>query len=231
MSYVPGNGTKVYSSFVFRTIGGVTCQPYEPERKTKWYQPGTVIDVATIPADKPHIWIDEPVVSNVPYGEPARFVVHMANETDYPERATMIFNYYLEGSSNPNGAKVCVDGKPINSTWESIVLYPVLDKAGKHSVFTKEITVYPSKAFDYENLSICLVDPEDASRVFSQKISAHFIPTGGKVNISVPSDKWVVNTESPYDGQRQQWYMPMRIEGFHINWPTSTISIGSNVDQ
>ena len=217
--YHPATDIDVYSSFVFRTRGGVTCQPYEGERTTKWYQPGTVIDAATIPSDKPRIWVDEPVVSNVPFDEPARYVLHMANETDYPERATMIFNYYLEGSSNPNGAKVCVDGKPLNSTSESIVLYPVLDKAGKHSVFTKEITVYPSKAFDYENLSICLVDPEDASRVFSQKISAHFIPTGGKVNISVPSDKWVVNTESPYDGQRQQWYMPVRIEGFDINWP------------
>ena len=46
-------GTKVYSNFVFRTIGGVTCEPYEGERKTKWFQPGTVLDVATIPADKP----------------------------------------------------------------------------------------------------------------------------------------------------------------------------------
>ena len=217
-SYISYNET-VYSSFVFRTRGGVTCQPYEGERTTKWYQPGTVLDVATIAADKPRIWIDEPVVNNVPFDEPARFVLHFANETDYPERVTFQFNYYLLGSSNPNGAKVCVDGKELSSSGESIVLYPVIDGNGKHTVFTKEITVYPSKAFDYEDLTICLVDPEDPMRVFSQTFSAHFIPTAGKVRVTVPSNNWVINTESPYDGLHKAWYMPVRIEGFDVNYP------------
>ena len=217
--YHPESDIKVYSSFVFRTRGGVTCQPYEGERKTKWYQPGTVIDVATIAADKPRIWIDEPVVSNVPFDEPARFVLHMANETDYPERATLIFNYALDAGCNPNGAKVCVDGKVLGPGGESITLYPAIGSDGKHTVFTKEITVYPSKAFNYEDLSISLKDPEDAGRVFTQKFSAHFVPTGGKVKISVPSNNWVMNTESPYDGKRKAHYMPVRIEGFDINWP------------
>ena len=219
MSYVPSNGTKVYSSFVFRTIGGVTCQPYEGERKTKWYQPGTVLDVATIPADKPHIWIDEPVVSNVPFDEPARFVLHMANETDYPERATLKFLYFLEGSSNPNGATVNIDGSPLTSAGEDITLWPAIGSDGKHTVFTKEIAVYPSKAFDYEDLAVCLMDPEDNSRVFMQKFSAHFIPTAGKVKVSMPGNNWVMNTESPLDGKRQAYYMPVRIEGFDVNWP------------
>ena len=217
--YHPDSDIDVYSSFVFRTKGGVTCQPYEGERKTKWYQPGTVIDVATIAADKPRIWIDEPVVSNVPFDEPARFVLHMANETDYPERATLIFNYLLDASCNPNGAKVCVDGKALGPGGEAITLYPAVGSDGKHTVFTKEITVYPSKAFDYEDLAISLKDPEDANRVFTQKFSAHFVPTGGKVKVSVPSDNWVMNTESPYDGKRKAYYMPVRIEGFDINWP------------
>ena len=217
--YHPDSDIDVYSSFVFRTRGGVTCQPYEGERKTKWYQPGTVIDVATIPADKPRIWIDEPVVSNVPFDEPARFVLHFANESDYPERATLIFNYALDAACNPNGAKVCVDGKVLGTGGESITLYPVIGSDGKHTVFTKEITVYPSKAFDYEDLSINLLDPEDAARVFTQKFSAHFVPTGGKVKVSVPSNNWVMNTESPYDGKRKAYYMPVRIEGFDINWP------------
>ena len=220
VSFVPNGPVKVYSSFVFRTVGGVTCQPYEKERVTKWYQPGTVIDVATIPADKPHIWIEEPVVSNVPFDEPARFVLHMANETDYPERATMQFNYFLEAGSNPNGVRVCVDGAPLTGAGVDIVLWPALGSDGKHNVFTKEITVYPSKAFDYEDLSICLMDPEDNARVFTQKFSAHFIPAAGKVKVSVPSNNWVMNTESPYDGKRQAYYMPVRIEGFDVNWPS-----------
>ncbi len=213
-----GNSEKVYSSFVYRTRGGVTCEPYEKERTTKWYQPGTVIDVATIPADKPRIWIDEPVVSNVPYDEPARFTLHMANESDYPERASLIFNYYLLASSNPNGAKVYVDGTAINSQGVNIVLYPCRDNNNDVMVFTKQIEVYPGQEFDYNDLTLCLYDPDDAARVFDCKFSAHFVPTAGKVNISSPGDKWVVNTESPYDGKYKAWYMPVRIDGFDTNY-------------
>lgn len=216
MDYL-GNSEKVYSSFVYRTRGGVTCQPYEGERKTKWYQPGTVIDVTTIPADKPTIWIDEPVVSNVPFDEPARFTLHFANESEFPDRATLIFNYYLLGSSNPNGAKVYIDGTPINSGGVNIVLYPCRDENNEVNIFTKQIEVYPGEEFDYNDLTLCLYDPDDPSRVFSCKFSAHFVPAAGKVNISSPSDKWVVNTESSYDGLRKAWYMPVKIDGFNVN--------------
>ena len=217
MDYL-GNSEKVYSSFVYRTRGGVTCEPYEGERTTKWYQPGTVIDVATIAVDKPRIWIDEPVVSNVPFDEPARFTLHMANETDYPEQASLIFNYYLLGSSNPNGAKVLIDGTPMNSQGVNIIMFPCRDKNNDVTVFTKQIEVWAGKEFDYNDLTLCLYDPEDASRVFECKFSAHFIPTAGKVNVSSPSDKWVVNTESPYDGKRDAYYMPVRIDGFDTNY-------------
>lgn len=211
-------GQKVYSNFVFRTIAGVTCEPYEKERTTKWYQPGTVLDVATIPADKPRIWIDQPVVSNVPMDQPARFTLHMANESEYPERASLIFNYYLLASSNPNGAKVLVEGTPINSQGVNIVLYPCRDKQNEVVVFDKEIEVWPGKEFDYNDLTLCLYDPEDANRVFDCKFSAHFIPAAGKVSVSTPGNNWVMNTESPYDGKRQDWYMPVRIDGFDTNY-------------
>lgn len=212
-------GTKVYSDFVFRTIGGVTCEPYEGERKTKWFQPGTVLDVATIPADKPRIWVDEPVVSNVPYGEPARFTLHIANETDYPEQASPVFQYFIKANSNPKGAKVLVDGAPVTTQGTNITLYPVIGADGKHTVFTKKVELYPATDFDYEDITFCLMDPDDNARVFECQISAHFIPSAGKVKVSVPSNNWVMNTESPLDGDRQAYYMPVRIEGFDVNWP------------
>ncbi|MBO7109012.1 MAG: carboxypeptidase regulatory-like domain-containing protein, partial [Prevotella sp.] len=118
--YHPDEDIEVYSSFVFRTRGGITNKPYEDERKTKWYQPGTIIDVATVPLDKPSIWIEQPVVSNVPFNEPARFVVHMANESAFPDQASISLMYFLESGCNPKGAKVCVDGKVLNSTNEPV---------------------------------------------------------------------------------------------------------------
>lgn len=209
----------VYSNLVFRTRAGATSKPYEDKRLTKWYQPGAVLDVATVPLDRPAIWIDQPIVSNVPFDEPARFIVHFANETDYPNRANRIYNFYLESDSNPLGARVCVDGKTLSSGGEDITLYPIVGPDGKHVVYTKEITVYPSTAYDYEDLAISLYDPDDMARVYTAKFSAHFIPSAGKVNISSPSNNWVVNTESPYDGKRKGWYMPVRIDGFDVNFP------------
>ena len=218
--YHPDEDIEVYSSFVFRTRGGTTNKPYEGERTTKWYQPGTVMDVATVPLDKPSIWIEQPVVSNVPFNEPARYVVHMANESAYPDQASYYFMYYLESDCNPKGAKVCVDGKVINSSDEPVYFTPVVDPVtGKPNVITKEITVYPSTSYDYEDLAISLYDPDDLARVATAKFSAHFIPSAGKVNVSVPGDNWVMNTESPYNGKRQAYYMPVRIDGFDVNFP------------
>ena len=212
-------GTPVYSNFVYRTIGGLTGGPYEGERLTKWYQPGTVIDVATVPTNLPRIWIDEPVKSNVPFDEPARFVVHFTNETDYPNRTALSFNYKLQNSSNPNGATVIVDGRPLNNTGESLWMSPAVGSDGKRLVVTKEIQVYPSKAYDYENLTIRMEDPDDPFCLATATFSAHFIPSAGKVNISSPGNNWVVNTESPYDTKRKAWYMPVRIDGFDVNYP------------
>ena len=218
--YHPDEDIEVYSSFVFRTRGGTTNKPYEGERTTKWYQPGTVIDVATVPLDKPNIWIEQPVVSNVPFNEPARYVVHMANESAYPDQASYCFMYYLESDCNPKGAKVCVDGKVINSSDEPVYFTPMVNPVtGKPNVITKEITVYPSTSYDYEDLAISLYDPDDLARVATAKFSAHFIPSAGKVNVSVPGDNWVMNTESPYNGKRQAYYMPVRIDGFDVNFP------------
>ncbi len=213
-----GRTETVYSSFVYRTRGGVTAEPYEPGRTTKWYQPGYVLDAATVPIDRPKIWIDEPTVSNVPYDEPARFVLHMANESDYPDRASLKFNYYLKPTSNPHGAKVFVDGTPLNSQGVDIILYPCRTPENEVSVFTKEIEVYAGNEYDYNDLVICLYDPNDANLVYECKLSAHFVPTAGKLNITAPSNKWVMNTESPYDGKRQQWYMPVVIDGFDVNY-------------
>ncbi len=218
LTYV-GYNERAYSSFVFRTRGGVTNQPYHEEHTSKWYQPGAVIDVATIPIDKPRIWIEEPVKSNVPFDQPARFTLHFANESDYPDQAQREgFVYFLSASSNPNGAKVFVEGAPISSQGVTIVLFPTRDNNNDVLVYTKEIEVYPGTEFDYNDLTLCLMDPNDVSHIFTTKFSAHFVPTAGKVSVSSPSNNWVMNTESPYDGKRQAWYMPVRIEGFDTNY-------------
>ena len=209
-SYVDGSPTQ-YRSFVFRTKGGATNKPYEDERRTEFYSPGAVLDEKTVEIDRPRIWTDQASVSNVPFDEPARFTIHMANETEAPSQANVFFNYRLADISNATGAKISVDGNPLAGEGHGIAI-PVGETV------TKEVEVRPGADFDYDNLVIELYDPDDVKRVYSCNLSAHFVPTAGKVNISLPGDKWVVNTESQYDSERQQYYMPVRIDGFDVNY-------------
>lgn len=211
-SYVDLNNTNVYSSFVFRTRGGATCQPYEDERVTKWYNKGALIDAKTKAIDNPRIWAEQTTVSNVPFDEPARFTVYMANESDYTEASTLIFKYFLSDATNGKGAKVFIDGNPLTGTGESITLFPV------GSVAKKQVEIYPNSDFDYENVGISFYDPDDPVRISTVYLTAHFVPTAGKVKITTPGDKWVINTESAYDDKQKKYYMPVKIEGFNVNY-------------
>ncbi len=211
-SYAKGSVPQ-YRSFVFRTRGGATSQPYEDERLTKYYARGTVLDEKTVSIDNLRIWTEEAIQSNVPFDEPARFTLHFANESEMPEMATttMPFTIYLGDGSNPKGARVFINGTPMSTNGLNLFIAPGV-------VETKVVEVYPASDFDYENLVIGIVDANDFYRPSELKLSAHFVPTAGKVNISLPGDKWVVNTESAYDAQKQQYYLPVRIDGFDVNY-------------
>ncbi len=211
-SYLDLYKTPVYSNIVYRTRGGATCSPYEDERLSKWFNPGQVIDAKTKQIDKLRIWADQPTVSNVPFDEPARFTLHLANETDMPEQATEIFTYFLADVSNLKGAKIVVDGVPLGGTGESIYI------PAYSPIVTKHVELYPSAEFDYENVGVSLYDINDPTRITTAYLTAHFVPTAGKVRISTPGDKWVINTESAYDSKLQQYYMPVKIDGFDVNY-------------
>lgn len=202
-----------YRSFVYRTRGGATSQPYEDERRTKYYFVGSVLDEKTVSIDNLRIWADEATVSNVPFDEPARFTLHFTNESEMPDMATttMPFTIFLADGTNPKGAKVYINGTPLSTNGLNLFLTPGV-------VETKVLELYPGTDFDYENLVVGIVDGKDFNRPTKLNLSAHFVPIAGKVNISLPGDKWVVNTESSYDAGKQQYYLPVRIDGFDVNY-------------
>ena len=213
VSYARGENVQQYRSLVYRTRGGATCEPYEDECKTKYFIPGTQLDAKTISIDNPRIWVEQASVSNVPSDEPARFTLHVANESELPAQATTTspFTIYLASGSNPKGAKVYVDGHPLAGGGLDVRLNP-------NEVMTKTVEVYPGTEYDYDDIQLGIIDAKDPKRSWNCNISAHFVPVAGKVNISLPGNKWVVNTESAYDSKRQQFYMPVRIDGFDVNY-------------
>ena len=195
-------------SFVYRTRGGATCRPYEGERRTYFYQPGTVLDQATKRIEKPIIKLDKQSVSGVPFGEPARFKIYLANESEQPEAAYPYFGLYMDEKSNAKGAKLMLDGMPLTGDTRTVNVVP-------GEVTEKTLEVYASEDFDYENLRIGICSLGDAATFQEAQFSVHFLHTAGTVAISSPGDKWIMNTDAPSDSRG--YYMPVIISGFDKN--------------
>ena len=199
-------------SFVYRTRGGATCRPYEGERKTIFYRTGTLLDERTKKIENPIIKMDKQSVSGVPFDEPARFKVYLTNESEQPEAIggmLQFFYLYLDDTSNPKGAKLMMDGMPLSRGGTMVMVVP-------GEVTEKTLEVYAGEDFDYENLRIGIVSLEDIDMWKEIEFSVHFLQGAGPVEIAMPGDKWIMNTDAPYDKQRG-WYMPVIISGFNKN--------------
>jgi len=207
------NKTVYPHSFVYRTRGGATANPWENERRTIAYRPGTLLDERTKKIENPKITADRQSVSGVPYGRTASFTIYLTNDSEDPEaggRSLTTYNLYIDDKSNPYGAKITCDGKPLESSGRSIILMP-------GEVVTKVIEVSGGNSFDLEGLTIGIASDQDWRQIYDElSLDVHYLHQAGPVNISLPGDKWVMNTYSEYDKDRG-WFLPVVIDGFDRN--------------
>ena len=195
-------------SFVYRTIAGATCRPYEPERRTIFYKPGTLLDERTKKIENPKVWLDKQSVSGVPYGEPARFTLYFVNDSEQPEAAYQFFNLFLDEKSNAKGAKVMMDGMPLSGNARTLTINP-------GNTLTKTIEVYAGEDFDYEDLAIVVASLNDDTTLDRVSFSVHYMRTAGNIAITTPGDKWIMNTDAQKDNRG--YYMPVVISAFDKN--------------
>ena len=197
--------------FVYRTRGGATCNPWEDERHTYFYEQGTTLDERTKKICNPKITLDRQSISGIPVSAPARFKVYLSNDSEMPEAVNgtlRVFKLYLSEKSNPNGAKIYVDGTPLNQSGLSVSLTP-------GEVVQKTIEVYAGDGFDYEGLEIGLCSDGDWMHSNeSAKFDVHYLHMAGDVNIASPSDKWVLNTNAQWN-EKRGWFLPITIDGFN----------------
>ena len=196
-------------SFVYRTRGGATCRPWEDERKTLFHEPGKVMDERTKKIENPVITMNKQSLSGVPYGEPARFKLYITNESEQPEASYFYFDLYQSEMSNPDGAKMMIDGMPLTGSGRTIEVHP-------GQVTEKTLEVYAGEKFDYEGLRIGVISQGDVNCYREVAFDVHFLQTAGSVAISSPGDKWIMNCDAPTDGSRG-WYLPVVISGFNKN--------------
>ena len=206
------DGYAVAKGFVYRTRGGATARPWEDERKSLFYQTGTVIDERTKKIENPVIKMDKQSISGVPYGQPARFKLYLTNDSEAPEAIGISMTYftlYQDNKQNPEGVKMTVDGLPLTQDGTTVHIEP-------GEVTEKVLEVWPGEAFDYENLVIGLISQGDIHVWSEATFDVHFLRQAGGVQIASPGNKWIMNTDAPMSGD-QGWYMPVIISNFDRN--------------
>lgn len=161
--------------------------------------------------DNPKLYIDQPVVSNVPKSERAVFSIRLANESEISSDAEYlspsIFKLKLYDKSNPNGAKIYMDGMPVTDG-RAFVIPP-------GTCITKTFEVEKGNGYDFDNLRLDLKD-NSASLSSSATFSVHFMPESTPVRLVQPTNGWVLNTLSAVDSIG--YYLPVEISGFDINY-------------
>jgi len=173
---------------IFRTRGGQTSNPYEGATYTKYFNPGTQLDEATMRVEKPELRVDGPTeITDVPTGGTAKFNLQLYNASE----TNTICTYMLETkeNSNPNGAILTIDGMPQSS---GKIGRTVKMKGGE--LITKQLLVSQSdrSIIDYDDIELVLKSVNDTSTVSDPvKLRVHFVPSSSPVELAV--DHTVVN--------------------------------------
>ena len=200
----------LYGSYVFFTQAGSSFCPYEGEERTILYNPGTLLNTATEHIAKPELSADTYELSSVPSDQRAKFRIEMKNagEVETGQGAKgMAFDLSLVGASNPDGAKLYINGAVLAQSVGYFI------KPGQ--TITQVLEVEKGEADDYENLQLIL-GPTDCPKTYTtMDLSVHFLPESSPVSIAFPRDRWVMNTLSAHDSLG--YYLPVTIDGFDIH--------------
>lgn len=200
-----------YTSFIFRTQAGATSCPYEGERVTKYFEPGKhILDQATKKIEVPEIDVEKDFIENVASGSTANLMMYLRNNSEIKQD-----NWYtlkIVNESNPNGAKLIIDGAPIGNGRDFLV------SAGE--TLFKTLEVGKGSVMNYDNLQLVLESQCEDNIADTLNFSVHFTPSCSDAEIEKPSDQWTYNTKLPVldiDGVDKH-YMDVRISGFDINY-------------
>lgn len=209
---------------VFSVLGGQSACPYGSGTKvkyadyyggpfTRWLAPDFnndfQLDNPTMKIEVPVISAENAIVAGAPDNKPAMFTLKLSNQSEV--NADNWFTLELDGSSNPYGAKLKMDGASIVNG------VSVMIPGGTTLTKTLELEKGQDAVNDYENIKLvlhsqCQADPTDDVDDIADTLSitAKFVPTCTDVAIKNPSDNWLMNVAANDQ-------MPVKIGGYDIN--------------
>ncbi len=174
---------------VFTMRAGVTSCPYEDEQLTKYFEPGVhKLQEASMKREVPVLEVDQTIAKDIPDNRAAEFTLQLKNNSETEEAGW--YTLRLDDSSNPFGAAVLMDGEPITDGRSFRVPY------GKALQKTIMVWKGQSDQMDYEDLSLILTSLCDENLADTLSISAFFLPGCSDINIEMPKNQWVLNTNT-----------------------------------
>ncbi|MBP5560829.1 MAG: hypothetical protein J6X70_03395 [Muribaculaceae bacterium] len=173
---------------IFRTRGGQTRCPYEGETRTKYHEPGKLLDYATMKSDNPKIVMTTQRLTNIPAGQEAQLQVAFNNESETHDTYT-VATVYIDPESNPNGLQVFMDGEPLVNGTELWMEY------GIPLVKTLTIKQSDQSILKYDDIRLVLHSSCMALSPYDEKtFSVEFVPSAPPVKLSL--NKTVFNKKA-----------------------------------
>ncbi len=167
---------------IFRTRGGQTYNPYEDATYTKYYQPGTKMDEATMRVELPQIRVDgSNSVTGVPVGGKAEFKLLLTNMSETGSTCTYVLE--MRDKSNPDGAHLTIDGLPMSYDGRRLrfngnetIAKTLFVAQGSRSVTT------------YNDIALVLRSEKDVTTGDTVTLSVQFVPASASIEIKVDHD-------------------------------------------
>ncbi|MDL2245107.1 T9SS type A sorting domain-containing protein [Parabacteroides sp. OttesenSCG-928-J18] len=193
----------------FKTRGGRTSCPYEPEVRTQYYEPGVhVLSESTMQVDVPDISVKGGNTRlRVPSHRPASFTLELKNLSEIGWD-----NYYVlmvDDTTNPHGAVIKIDGLPIGNG--RTFLLPA------NEIVEKTLTIEKGPDQNlYEDIRIILAAECQQQSLFEDVfLSAEFLPSCSDISFAFPRENWIVNSET---GDT----LDIVLEGYDVNYNNFT---------
>lgn len=200
-----------YPTFIFRTKAGATSCPYEGANVSKYFEPGShILDEATKKIEVPEIAVENDFIENVPSGNMGNFKLYLRNNSEIKQDNW--FTLKIVDESNPDGAKMYIDGAPVGNGRDFLV------PAG--GTLSKTLEVAKGAAMNYDNLKLILQSQCQDEIVDTVSFNIHYTPSCSEVNIAKPTNNWTYNTNNPtllLEGVEKH-FMNIVLDGFDINY-------------
>ena len=189
------NVEPAYHAPIFRTRGGQTSNPYEGTVYARYFEPAKkhIIMEGTMQVEKPEIEVVNPLMANIPSGSTVDYVLKLRNASDV--NADCNFRLLIADETNPDGAILTIDGKPVTN--DRIIKVPF----GQEVTKTMQLKQGNPGILTYDSIAVILasVEQSDPTRNMAviadtAYIYAHFSPSSSPVTLEVNTN--IINTHT-----------------------------------